>query len=233
MARQTLSARIRVDKGKGAARKLRREKQVPAVFYGPGSKPAMLAVNTSDLSGLLKETAGENIILGLNIESGAGVDTRTVMLKELQVHPIKPILLHADFYEISMDKELTVNISLHLVNTPVGVTKGGILQHVRRDLNVSCLPENLVEYIEVDVSGLDIGDAVHVSDITLPEGVKVNEEEHLTVAVVSPPMVIGEEAKEEVAGGWKRGKRQRPLLRKGNRTKIERKGVNGKPQRCI
>ncbi|MFH1124059.1 MAG: 50S ribosomal protein L25 [Pseudomonadota bacterium] len=198
MARQTLSARIRVDKGKGAARKLRREKQVPAVFYGPGSKPAMLAVNTSDLSGLLKETAGENIILGLNIESGAGVDTRTVMLKELQVHPIKPILLHADFYEISMDKELTVNISLHLVNTPVGVTKGGILQHVRRDLNVSCLPDNLVEYIEVDVSGLDIGDVVHVSDISLPEGVKVNEEGHLTVAVVSPPTVIGEEAKEEV-----------------------------------
>jgi len=198
MARQTLSARIRVDKGKGAARKLRREKQVPAVFYGPGSKPAMLAVNTSDLTGLLKETAGENIILGLNIESGAGVDTRTVMLKELQVHPLKPIFIHADFCEISMDKELTVNIALHLVNTPVGVTKGGILQHVRRELNVSCLPDNLVEYIDVDVSGLEVGDAVHVSDIPLPEGVKVNEEGNLTVAVVSPPTVIGEEAKEEV-----------------------------------
>jgi len=198
MARQTLSARIRVDKGKGAARKLRREKQVPAVFYGPGSKPAMLAVKTSDLSGLLKETAGENIILGLNIESGAGVDTRTVMLKELQVHPLKRIFLHADFHEISMDKVLTVNIALHLVNTPVGVTKGGILQHVRRELNVSCLPDNLVEYIEVDVSGLEVGDAVHVSDIPLPEGVKVNEEGNLTVAVVSPPTVIGEEAKEEV-----------------------------------
>ena len=198
MARQTLSARIRVDAGKGAARKLRRENQVPAVFYGPGSQPTPLVVNTSDLSRLLKETSGENVILGLNIESGAGVDTRTVMLKELQVHPLKSTFLHADFCEISMDKELTVDIALHLVNTPVGVAKGGILQHVRREVNVSCLPDNLVEFIEIDVSGLDIGDAVHVSEIALPEGVKVNEDGHLTVAVVSPPTVVGEEAKEEV-----------------------------------
>jgi len=198
MARYALTARIRPEKGKGAAKKLRREKQIPAVFYGPGSKPTMLAVNTSDLSGLLKEAGGENVILGLNIESDAGVDTRTVMLKELQIHPIKPIILHADFHEISMDKELTVDIPIHLVNTPEGVTRGGILQHVKRELSVTCLPDKLVEYLEVDVSGLDIGDAVHISDIKLPEGLEVNEEDHLTVAVVSPPTVISEEVEEEV-----------------------------------
>ncbi|MBW1977599.1 MAG: 50S ribosomal protein L25 [Deltaproteobacteria bacterium] len=197
MAQTTLSARIREDKGKGVARKLRRAKQVPAVFYGPNATPLKLVVDDGDLKAILRETRGENVLLQLQIESKSGTDSKTVMLKELQTDPIKPVYLHADFYEISMDRELTLEIPIHLINTPVGVTRGGILQQVRRELNVSCLPGKVVEFIEVDVSGLDIGDAVHVSDIKLPEGIKSNEEPHLTVAVVSAPTVTAEKVEEE------------------------------------
>jgi large subunit ribosomal protein L25 len=200
MTQPTLSARIREHTGKGAARKLRKEDQIPAIFYGPGAAPVMITVNDSDLKGILRDTTTENIILTLHIESDKGKDVRTVMLKELQAHPFKPVLFHADFYEVAMDKELTVDIPLHLVNTPEGVERGGVLQQIRRELNVSALPSKLVDYIEVDVSGLDIGDAVHAGDLHLPEGIQSNEEDEVTIAVVSAPTVEPEEevAEEEV-----------------------------------
>ena len=198
MPQLSLAARLRTDTGKGAARRLRRDNQVPAIFYGPSSQPVMLAVKYLDLQTLLKSTDSENVIFQLQIESGQGTESKTVMLKELQTDPIKPVYYHADFYEISMDKELTLNVPVHLVNTPAGASKGGILQHVKRDLLVSCLPGNLVEFLEVDVSALDIGDAVHVRDIALPQGMKAADDGDTTIAVVTPPHVVAEKV-EEVA----------------------------------
>ena len=198
MPQLSLAARLRTDTGKGAARRLRRDNQVPAIFYGPSSQPVMLAVKYLDLQTLLKSTGSENVIFQLQIESGQGTESKTVMLKELQADPIKPVYYHADFYEISMDKELTLNVPVHLVNTPAGASKGGILQHVKRDLLVSCLPGNLVEFLEVDVSALDIGDAVHVRDIALPQGMKAADDGDTTIAVVTPPHVVAEKV-EEVA----------------------------------
>lgn len=197
MEQITLSARIRTEKGKGAARKIRRDKQIPAIFYGPGQEPVMLAVEESDLQGILRQSAGENAILGLQIESDKGSETRTVMLKEVQTDPIQDRVFHADFYEISMDKELTIDISIHLVNTPVGVTEGGILQQVKREVSVSGLPGKLVDFLEADVSGLAIGESLHLSAIEIPEGITFNEEGTLTIAVVAAPTVV-EEPEEEV-----------------------------------
>lgn len=197
MAQVSLSARVRDTKGKGAARKLRRDKQVPAVFYGPRAAATMLSVKYSDLQSLIKSTTSENIILQLRIESDKGTETHSVILKELQADPIKPVYYHADFYEIEMDKELTVNIALHLVGTPPGVSKGGVLQQVKRDLEVSCLPGDMVESIDVDVSALDIGDAVHVKDIALPKGIRSLEDEEETVAVVAAPHVAAEKVEAE------------------------------------
>ena len=198
MAQITLAARIRHKKGKGAVRRLRKNNEIPAIFYGPGTNPIMLAVSYSDLQEIMKKSAGENIILGLQIESESGSDMRTVMLKELQADPIKDHFLHADFYEVSMDKEITVNIPIHLVNTPTGVTKGGILQLVRRELSISCLPDKLIDRLEVDVSHLDIGETVHIRDIKHPEGITPLDEDHLAVAVVAAPTIEVEEAEEEV-----------------------------------
>ncbi len=198
MAEVNFSARVRDTKGKGAARKLRRDKQVPAVFYGPHAPATMLSVNYSDLQALIKSTTSENIILQLRIESDKGAETHSVILKELQADPIKPVYYHADFYEIAMDKELTLNIALHLVGTPPGVAEGGILQHVKRDIQVSCLPGDMVESIQVDVSALNIGDAVHVKDIVLPKGITLLEDAEETVAVDAAPHVVAEKVEEEV-----------------------------------
>jgi large subunit ribosomal protein L25 len=203
MPQLNLAARVRTDAGKGAARRLRRSDQVPAIFYGPNSQPVMLAVKYLDLKTLLKSASSENVIFQLQIESGQGTENRTVMLKELQTDPIKPVYYHADFYEISMDKELTLNVPVHLVGTPVGASKGGILQHVKRDLSVSCLPGNLVEFLEVDVAALDIGDAVHVKDLVLPAGMKTAEDGETTIAVVTAPHVVAEKVEEEVVEGEK------------------------------
>ncbi|MFH1349471.1 MAG: 50S ribosomal protein L25/general stress protein Ctc [Pseudomonadota bacterium] len=197
MGQITLSARIRDKKGKEVARELRRNREIPAIFYGPGTEPVMLTVRTSDLQGIMKKTAGENVILGLQIESDRGSDTKTVMLKELQMDPIKDHILHADFYEFSMDKELTVKIPIHLIGTPIGLEKGGILQQVRRDLTISCLPNNLMEHIDVDVSGLDIGDSIHVQDIEFPAEIKSMDDSHSTVIVMAAPTVDVEGVPEE------------------------------------
>jgi large subunit ribosomal protein L25 len=198
MADFTLSARTRETRGKEAARRLRRENQLPAVFYGPGRSSVMLSVDYPELRTIIKQTASEHIILELQITSDSGVAKKNVMLKELQIDPIKETYVHADFYEISMDREITVNVTVQLVNTPIGVTQGGILQHVRRELSISCLPDKLMDALTLDVSGLDIGDSLHVSDIEVPAGVKVLDDEHLTVAVVAAPTVAPEE---EVAEG--------------------------------
>lgn len=211
MDKPVLNARIRQSTGKGAARKLRRDDQIPAIFYGPNREPLMLVMDYPALEGIIKQSGGENIVLDLKLQSDGETQTWKAILKDLQVDPIKDTYLHADFYEISMDKEITVNIAIHLVNTPVGVEDGGILQHVRRELSVSCLPDRLIQALEVDVSQLEIGDSIHIRDLTLPEGITVLDEEDVTVAVVAAPTVepveveaeeIEEEAlEEEVAEG--------------------------------
>lgn len=192
-----LSAHIRKAKGKEAAKKLRREQQVPAVFYGPGRETVMLAVHDLDFQGLLRQSAIENAILGLEIETDSGKETRNVMIKEMQMDPIKNLCRHVDFYEISMDKAITIDVPIHLINAPIGVTKGGILQHGRRELTISALPGKLVEFLEMDVSGLDIGQTLHVRDIKLPEGVTTSLDDDQVVAHIAAPAVATE--KEEGA----------------------------------
>jgi large subunit ribosomal protein L25 len=198
MAQYTLSARVRGQKGKQIVKKMRKEKQVPAIFYGPNAASIMLSIEYTDLSKLMRQTSGENIILGLEIASEKGSETKTVMLKELQVEPISDTYLHADFYEISMDKEITIDVPIHLIGTPKGVSQGGILQHTRREMTISCFPDKLVEFIEVDVSDLDIGDSIQIGDIHLPEGLKVMQDPSMTITVVFAPTIAAE--KEEVEG---------------------------------
>jgi large subunit ribosomal protein L25 len=193
MARYTLAARIRNEKGKQAAKKLRRDNRIPAIFYGPGAASLMLTVDAHDLDMIMKKKTGENVIIGLQIETDKGTDSKTVILKELHSDPVKPDFLHADFYEISMDKELTLEITLHFINTPKGVVNGGMLQPIRREITVSCLPDKLVDFIEVDVSELEIGQSLHIKDITLPEGIISIQDPDLTVATVMAPSIAAAE----------------------------------------
>ena len=198
MSQPVIAARVRKNKGKGAARKLRKNNQIPAIFYGPKTEPVMLAVDYSELTGIMKRGTGENIVIDLQVQSDQGTETRKAMLKDLLMDPVKDTFLHADFYEISMDKKITVGVPIRLVNTPVGAADGGILQHIRRELTISCMPGKLIDFLDLDVSGLDIGDSLHIRDIELPEGITTAEEDHLTVAIVAAPTVTPEAVEEEV-----------------------------------
>lgn len=202
MRQLALAAHVRENKGKGAVRKLRKNNQLPAIFYGPATEPIMLTVDYPELTRITSQGKGENVILDLQIKSDHGEETRKAMLKELMVDPVNGAYLHADFYEISMDKEITVDIPITLINTPIGVTEGGgLLQTVRRELTVSCLPGSLIDSLDIDVSKLEIGDSIHISDIEFPEGITCSEEGHLTIAVVSAPIVEEEEEEEELEEG--------------------------------
>jgi large subunit ribosomal protein L25 len=197
MTQPVLAAYLRKKTGKGAARKLRNNNQIPAIFYGPGTETVMLALDYPELERLLRQAGGENIILDLQVKSDSGTESKKAMLKDLQIDPVKDTYVHADFYEISMDKEITVEIPIQLINTPIGATNGGVLQHIRRELTITCLPDKLIDAFEIDVSGLDIGDSIHIRDIELPEGITSAEEGRLTVALVAAPTVEVEKEEEE------------------------------------
>ena len=202
MRQLPLAAHIRETTGKGAARQLRKNDQLPAIFYGPGTESIMLTVDYPELTRITKQGKGENIILDLQIKSDHGEETRKALLKDLMVDPVSGAYLHADFYEISMDKEITVDIPVTIVNTPLGVTEeGGFLQHIRREIPVSCLPDRLIDSLDIDVSEMNIGDTVHIRDIEFPEGITCSEEGHLTVVVVSAPGGGMEEEEEELEEG--------------------------------
>ena len=202
MRQLALAAHVREKTGKGAARKLRKNNQLPAIFYGPGTESIMLTVDYPELTRITKQGKGENIILDLQIKSDHGEETRKAMLKDLMVDPVSGAYLHADFYEISMDKEITVDMPVTILNTPIGVTEeGGFLQHIRRNITVSCLPDSLIDSLDIDVSEMNIGDTVHIRDIEFPEGLTCLEEGHLTVVVVSAPGGGIEEEEEELEEG--------------------------------
>jgi large subunit ribosomal protein L25 len=195
-----LDSRARNEKGKSASRKLRSTGSLPAIFYGPEAEPIMLSVDYQEFMKSFKGRTAENVIFDLRIEANGKSQSKKVMIKELQRDPVTRDCLHVDFCEISMAKEIEANIFLQLVNTPIGVTNGGVLEHIRRELSVVCLPTDLVDVIEIDVSGLDIGDALHVRDITLPPGLTSSEDEDLTIATVVAPTITAEAEEVEEEG---------------------------------
>jgi len=198
MATMQLDTTVRTKTGKGPARKLRSAGRLPAIFYGPKADPIMLSLDYPELKKMLKGKSAESIILDLRIDSDRKSQSRKVMIKEIQRDPVTRDYLHVDLYEIAMEKELEVDIPVSLINTPIGVTNGGVLQQIRRELGVSCLPKDLVDKLEIDVSGLDIGQSLHIEDVSFPPGLKSTEDSSLTIATVVAPTTIAE-AEEEVA----------------------------------
>ncbi|MCE2391293.1 MAG: 50S ribosomal protein L25 [Proteobacteria bacterium] len=193
MQRVRLDVSERTQRGKGVARKLRAEGRIPAVMYGSGVPTLPLAVNAQELDKI--EQGGTNALLDLSgPEAVAG---KIVLLKDLQRDPVKRVPLHCDFYVIDPKKEITVYVQIHLQGRPVGVELGGVLEPQLRDLEISCLPLGIPDSIDVDVSSLDIGDAIRVSDLDLPEGVSTTAEPERSVAHVIAARVIEEEEEAE------------------------------------
>ncbi|MEH6544607.1 MAG: 50S ribosomal protein L25/general stress protein Ctc [Porticoccaceae bacterium] len=190
-----LNATVRTNVGKGASRRLRRlENLVPAIIYGTGKEPEMISLTHNEFAHALENEAFYSHIITIDI-AGKKQD---VIIKDLQRHPAKPILLHADFLRVSKTQKLTTRVPLHFLNedTCVGVkVSGGIVQHNISDIEIECLPANLPEYIEVDMAEVDMGDIVHLTDIKLPKDVTsvalaLGDDHDLAVAMVTKPRAI-------------------------------------------
>ncbi len=192
-----LSSEIRTQTGKGSARKIRSAGKLPAILYGPEIDPIMLTLDFTELKKALQGRSAESVLLNLRIDSDKKGQSKKVMIKEIQRDPVKRDYLHVDLFEISLIKELEVDIPIHLVNTPIGVSEGGILQHTRREVKVSCMPDDLVDKIDVDVSGLDIGQSLHIGDISFPSGLKSLEDVDVTIVTVVAPTIAAEEEEVE------------------------------------
>ena len=190
-----LQAKGREDTGKGASRRLRRlAGEVPAIVYGGKKDPTKIALTHKDVAKALENEAFFSSIISLEIE-GASED---VIIKDIQRHPAKKIVLHIDFLRVSKTTVLQTKVPLHFINedTCPGVKLGGgIVAHTMTDIEIQCLPKNLPEFIEVDMAEVDLGDIVHISDIVLPEGVEsvalnLGADHDLSVATINKPKAV-------------------------------------------
>ncbi|MEP0203384.1 MAG: 50S ribosomal protein L25/general stress protein Ctc [Halioglobus sp.] len=198
-----INAEVREDMGKGASRRLRRLADlIPAIIYGAKEDPQSLSLVRKDFEKALENEAYYSHVLTINV----GGSQQKAILKDLQRHPAKNRIMHADFLRVDENTAVKVNIPIHFINetTCVGVkTEGGIIQHQITDVEISCLPGDIPEYIEVDMAEVVIGQIVHLSDITLPEGVvsvalALGEDHDLAVASVMAPKG-GSDAEDEVS----------------------------------
>jgi large subunit ribosomal protein L25 len=184
VADNVLGAEAREGVGKGVNRKLRAAGRIPGVIYGKKRDPQAIHLDPVALEQLLRGSgAGLNTLIDLSV----GGRTDTVLVKELQRHPVQGAFWHVDFYQVDLTRKITVSIPLHFIGKARGVEFGGILDHPLRELEVECLPRAIPEFVEVDVSALEIGQAIHVSDLQLPEGVEVKTDGALAVASVVLP----------------------------------------------
>ena len=193
---------IKADKrsvqGTGASRRLRRESKVPGVLYGAGKDALPIEVDHKDLWFKLKMEAFHASILDLDV----GGEKSQVLLRDYQMHPFRPLILHIDFQRVAADKKIHMRVPLHFVNAEIspGVkATGGLVQHVLNEIEVSCLPKDLPEFIQVDLSNLQAGHSLHLSGVALPPGVEalVPKGEDPTVATIVIPKVMT--AEEELA----------------------------------
>jgi large subunit ribosomal protein L25 len=183
-----LAVSVRERSGKGAARQLRRSGKVPGVLYGQG-ECLLLTIEPEALIKILKSQAGSTALITLTVNGAKAKPKRTALLRDFQVDPVEGQVLHADFFEISMDKPIRVKVPVHVIGgTPVGVKEGGILHYNTRELYVECLPGILPDHIQVDASPLAIGQGIHLKEMAKIEGVRYLDDPDQMVVSVAVPM---------------------------------------------
>jgi len=195
-----LNASTRNESGKGAARRLRETGFVPAIFYGYDTESTMIQVDSSELIKILGKGKSGSVFVKLGIKPDTGKKVEKLsIIKDLQIDTLKKRLIHADFYEIGMDRKLTIDLSIILQGQPVGVEEGGELQQLKRDVKISGLPSALPEAIEVDISHLGIGDSIKIKDLTFQDDIEVIDAEDIVIANVAVTRVstLIEEIEEE------------------------------------
>jgi large subunit ribosomal protein L25 len=190
-------AESRSETGKNANRRLRSRGMIPGVLYAEGKDAVAVAVSPLEIGQVLRSAAGENTLFDLDL----GGTRRKVILKEFQREPLRGKILHADFYEVALDKKITVNVHVELEGTPVGVkVQGGLVDFVTRELEVECLPADIPERIQVDISHLELNKHLRVSDLRLGDKVAVLADPDVVIAhVVLPKAEVAAETAVEAA----------------------------------
>ena len=196
MAEVTLQARKRAQTGKGVARKLRAAARVPAVLYGQGMDSTPLDVDRRELLTAYQSDAGTNVLLNIEVDG----ESTPALTKELQRDPLKGALLHVDFVKVDLTQEVDVEVPVHIVGEAPGVKEGGVLEQPVFALQVRCLPGDVPEAVEVDVSGLTTGDSMHVSELSVSGFEILTDPETVLVSIVAPMSEAELEALEAAAG---------------------------------
>jgi large subunit ribosomal protein L25 len=186
MEKISIQAEKREAHGKGVARTLRREGKVPATLYRAG-KAQSIQLSRKELANLINSVKGEQVMVDLQFADG---DKRLALLKDFQVDPIRSELLHTDFFEVSLTETVRITVHVTTHGEPIGVKRdGGILQHPVREISIECLPDSIPGKIDIDISKLEIGQSLHVSDLKLGEGIKVLSDLHEVIVNVVEPIV--------------------------------------------
>src|SRR5574341_818976 len=186
MEKIALTAQVREKSGKGVARSLRRNAQVPAVLYSHG-KSTPIAMGNKDVTKVLNTEGGEHALINLKLEGAKGGE-KLALIKDYQLDPINGKLIHLDLMEVAMNEKVKIQVAVHIAGSSIGVKEGGIFQYGQRQLEIECLPNQIPDFIEVDISNLKVNESLHVRDITAPEGVKILSDADATVATIQPPI---------------------------------------------
>ena len=196
-----LTAKRRSETGKGAARRIRAAGQVPAVLYGKDQDSIALTIDAQEAGHLFHSISVENTIVNVKIEDEA--EEMETLVREIQMHPFRPDIVHVDFYRIQRGVVIEVDVPVKYVGAPEGVKHGGILDVILHEIRVKCIPSKIPETIEVDVSGLEIGESIHASEIETEEDVELLTDPIRTLCLVAVPKVevVEEEEEEELEEG--------------------------------
>lgn len=181
-----LKAEVREGVGKTVARALRKKDSIPAILYGPETEPVLLSVNTYEFSEMIRKNGTTGIFINLAIEKDSKL-SRTALLKDFQTDVFGLKYLHADFQEVDVNAEISVMVPVETTGIAPGIKAGGLLQIIRRELEILCRPIDVPESVCVDVSQLNIGEAIHVKDINLGENIQIPHEVNFTVITIVPP----------------------------------------------
>lgn len=195
-----LTATKRTSAGNSPSRALRREGNIPAVLYGPGSESVSLSISSLDLERALKMTSASQIIFNMTVQN-AQSGSRTAMIKELQIHPMSRKFIHVDFYEISKDRKITVNVPVAVKGKSKGIEDGGMLQIIEREIEVLCLPFEVPESIQIDITDLEIGDSIHVKDLKIDGNLEIPADTNYTILTILSTKSDEKESGEESGSG--------------------------------
>jgi len=226
----TIKAQTRESRGKNASRRLRKQGQVPAVLYGEGAATLALSLDKKDVLHILKSESGENTLFRV----GFGAEVRDAMIKELQTDPASDELLHVDLIRISMDKAIHVSVPVLLKGEAVGVkTESGFVDFITRELEVECLPGDIPEHIEFDISGLHLHQSAKVGDLVPPQGVKIINDPHAVLVLIDLPKeeAVKKEGEEAVVAAEEKAE---PEVIKKERVEKEKEEPEkpGKPEKA-